>query len=109
MLALCTPPDTSAVVFSASKRCAICSRVMVLLPRISMSPAALPAGSGLRLIDSTSPKRKVALNVTVSPRVSFGSSETLSLSPIVKVSVRASMFAGVGSKVSPAASAALPM
>ncbi len=77
------PPLTPPVVLSASKRLSICSRLRVLLPRISMLPAKLAAGGGLRRMDSRSPKRKSALNTTVPPRVFFGSSETVKLLPMV--------------------------
>ncbi|MNN02743.1 hypothetical protein D3C81_1154110 [compost metagenome] len=107
MTALCRPPLTIACVPSASRRAAICARLIVVLPIISIRPT--DAAAVLRpVIAFSSPKRKVADSVTVCPRFFLGSSDTFKPSPRVNVSVRAAMFSSVASNASPESATALP-
>lgn len=89
-------------------RWSICVRVSVLLPRISIAPA-MPAAPSRPVSAASSAKRKLASTITVPPRVFFGSSDTRSALPRVKVCVRDSMFCGEGSNCSPALTAARPV
>ena len=94
--------------FSRSSSSWICSRVCLVVPRMSMS-AARSAAVDLPIRLFSSPNRRVSVATTVPPRVFFDSSATLVPLGSSERFVRDSMLAGEGSKASPAAIAASPL
>ncbi len=103
----CNSPPTPPLACSASSFWSICTRLSAFEPRISMAPVK-PAAMSRPVSEVASPKRKLPVTVTVPPRVRLGSRATFRPSPTVMRWVRASMLAGLGSKFSPASTAARP-
>ncbi len=80
----------------------------LFVPRISID-ATTSAVAALSCSDSKSPVRRVSTAETASPRLFFGS--RASCMPLSRVAseVRVAMFAGDGSKASPAVMASRPV
>ena len=91
--------------FSALSESASCWRVSDFVPRMSIDAVSDDA-TALFVSDGSVPMRRLTRAFTASPRFFFGRRATRSPDWSVDRWARASMFAGEGSKVSPAATTA---